>query len=226
MSQLPSLRLSRTIGWTIKVLRRRVSVSPLLGHSLSLQNLSRRHLSFCIEKIYLRAGPAEPHVRVNKVFWNSQTIQIEKAQIVSTLACAAEVWNVLGGFTVPLSSHNVVLLHSLSIFVHLFKADLSIWVALRGTLPRPFQRLLKISFSKSPLLIKCAKPHLCVFVPELCASQELLARILWPDFIYALLQKIRQPQVFNETTCLVNVRIWKNGFTRKWRTSLAEQSLL
>jgi hypothetical protein len=40
---------------------------------------------------------------------------------------------------------------------------------------------LKISFSKSPLLIKCAKPHLCVFVPELCASQELLARILWPD---------------------------------------------
>ena len=46
------------------------------------------------------------------------------------------------------------------------------------------------------------------------------------DFIYALPQKILQPQVFNETTCLVNVRIWKNGFTRKWRTSLAEQSLL
>jgi hypothetical protein len=46
------------------------------------------------------------------------------------------------------------------------------------------------------------------------------------DFIYALPQKILQSQVFNETTRLVNVRIWKNGFTGKWRTSLAEQSLL
>jgi hypothetical protein len=104
MSQLPILRLSRTIGWTIKVLLRRVSVSPLLGHSLSLQDLSGRHLSFCIEKICLRAGQTEPHVRVNKLFWNCQTFQIEKAQIVSTLACAAGVWNVLGGFTVPLSA--------------------------------------------------------------------------------------------------------------------------
>jgi hypothetical protein len=68
-------------------------------------------------------------------------------------------------------------LHSLSIFVHLSKADLSIWVALRGSLPRPFQRLLKISFSKSPLLIKCAKLHLCVFVPELVNSCFLSASI-------------------------------------------------
>ena len=89
--------------------------------------------------------------------------------MVSPLACPTVVWNVLCGLAIPLRRQDVVLLHSLAIFVHLSKGELSIGVALVRSLSKPFQRLLKISFSKSPLLIRCAKPHLCVLVTTLCS---------------------------------------------------------
>jgi hypothetical protein len=86
--------------------------------------------------------------------------------MVSPLACPTQVGNVLGCSAVPLGSHSVVLSHTLPIFVHLSDGELPIGVALGGSLSKPFQCLLKISLSKSPLLIRCAEPHLRVLAPH------------------------------------------------------------
>src|SRR3979490_104390 len=74
---------------------------PLFNHSLRFRNLSRSHLVLDIIAIFFVVRQGEPHVSLDIILRNSQTINVQQSQLVSTLTCSPHVSDVFGCLAKP-----------------------------------------------------------------------------------------------------------------------------
>lgn len=140
---------------------------PFPSHSLSFKNLGSSHLRSGIGEIIFEMGEPEPHVGLDVIPCNAETVQIQQPQIVPSLTCPAQIGDMRSGLSIPLGSADVILWYAFSIFVHLSPSVLRVGIALRRRFSQPFQRFLKVGLSEPSLPVCGTEPPLCASVSSL-----------------------------------------------------------
>src|SRR6266850_5393034 len=78
-----------------------VMALPFHCHSLSFKYLRRSHSRFGTGEVCFAVGQPEPHVSLNMILRNAETLHIEQTQIVPALPRSSQVGDMLRSLTVP-----------------------------------------------------------------------------------------------------------------------------
>jgi len=92
--------------------------------------------------------------------------------LISSLACATQVWNVLCRFSIPFGGELKVLFNAFSVFVFLSEFNLGIGITTFSGLPIPLDCFFHIRSSKPVPFIGDAQPKLSLRVALLRSQQH------------------------------------------------------
>src|ERR1700682_2855795 len=98
---------------------------PLLSSTLRFGNPGASHVLCGVLHVFNRTDDCEPHVSVN-VVRHEATIPIQICQLIPCSSRSSPIREVFSRFPVPLLSFQVVLLHTIAIFVHLAQTNLRV----------------------------------------------------------------------------------------------------
>jgi len=92
---------------------------PLFNDPVYFSNLQRCQMRLSVSGISFRSVQAEPEIRLSIILWNSSPFHIEDAQLIPSLACATQIWNVPCCVSIPFGSELKALFNAFAVFIFL-----------------------------------------------------------------------------------------------------------
>ena len=130
-----------------------MTIFPFLHQSVGFPNLRLRQVSFGFSGISFSAVQTEPEICLREIQWNSMPFPVKVSQVISSLASATHVWNVLCRHSKPFGGKPIVLLYPFADLVFLPQNNLRIGVASFSSFPIPFQCQFTVYGSKPVVLV-------------------------------------------------------------------------